>query len=127
MLDQTMRVVASGFEVALGAVVLVSVAATVCFVRWAVSAGDLIAVLPPFRADLDRGLLLGLELLVPADIVGTIAVEPGFASLGVLALVILVSTFLNISFGVEIDRRWPWRRPAGAEAPALAGKPHTGD
>ncbi len=128
MLDQTMRAVAGGFEVAgVAVIVLVSAAATVRFVRRAASAADWIAILPPFRADLGRGVLLGLELLVAADIVGTVAVEPGFASLGVLALVILIRTFLSISFGVEIDGRWPWRRAAGAEAPALAEKPHTGD
>ena len=103
--------VASGFEVAgVLAIVLVSVAATIRFARRAMVSPDWIALLPPFRADLGRGVLLGLELLVAADIVGTVAVEPGFASLGVLALVIVIRTFLSISFGVEIDGRWPWRR-----------------
>lgn len=128
MVDKVMRAVASGFEVAgVVVIVLVSVAATVRFARRAVAAADWIAALPPFRADLGRGVLLGLELLVAADIVGMVAVEPGFASLGVLALVILIRTFLSISFGVEIDGRWPWRRAAGAGVPALADKPNTGD
>jgi uncharacterized membrane protein len=120
--------VAGGFEVAgVTVIVLVSAVATVRFVRRAVSATDWIAVLPLCRADLGRGVLLGLELLVAVNIVGTVAVEPGFASLGVLALVILIRTFLSISFGVEIDGRQPWRRAAGAKATTLAEKSNTGD
>ena len=127
MLDQAMRAVASGFEVAcVVVIILVSLAATVRFARRAVAAPDWIAVLPPFRADLGRCVLLGLELLVAADIVGTVAVEPGFASLGVLALVILIRTFLSISFGVEIGGCWPWQRAASAEALVPAKKLNTG-
>lgn len=111
MTDRITLMVASGFEVAgVAAIVFVSVAATIRFARRALASPDWIALLPPFRADLGRGVLLGLELLVAADIVGTVAVEPGFASLGVLALVIVIRTFLSISFGVEIDGRWPWQR-----------------
>lgn len=111
MLDSIVHLVASGFEVAgVAVILLVSVGATVRFARRAFAAADWIALLPPYRADLGRGVLLGLELLVAADIVGTVAVKPGFGSLGVLALVILIRTFLSISFGVEIEGRWPWRR-----------------
>lgn len=127
MLDQTRRAVASGVGVVGAAVVvIVSAAGTVRFVRRAVSTDNWITVLPSFRAGLGRGVLLGLELLVAADIVGTVALDPGFASLGVLTLVILIGTFLSISFGFEIDGRWPWRRTAGAEATALADRSHTG-
>ncbi len=63
-----------------------------------------------FRADLGRGILLGLEFLVAADIIGTVAVTPTFESLGVLAAIVLIRTFLSFSLEVEIEGRWPWRR-----------------
>jgi uncharacterized membrane protein len=63
-----------------------------------------------FRADLGRGILLGLEFLVAGDIIGTVAVAPTFESLGVLAVIVLIRTFLSFSLEVEIEGRWPWRR-----------------
>jgi uncharacterized membrane protein len=63
-----------------------------------------------YRANLGRGILLGLELLVAADIIGTVAVTPSFESLGVLALIVLIRTFLSFSLEIEIEGRWPWRR-----------------
>ncbi len=63
-----------------------------------------------YRANLGRGILLGLEFLVAADIIGTVAITPTFESLGVLALIILIRTFLSFALGVEIEGHWPWRR-----------------
>jgi uncharacterized membrane protein len=68
-----------------------------------------------YRANLGRGILLGLELLVAADIIGTVAVAPSFQSLGVLALIVLIRTFLSFSLEVEIEGQWPWRRRQMAE------------
>jgi len=65
-----------------------------------------------FRTRLGRSILLGLELLVAADIIGTVAVEPTFENLAVLGLIVLIRTFLSISLDVEIDGRWPWRKAA---------------
>jgi uncharacterized membrane protein len=62
------------------------------------------------RAGLGRAILLGLELLVAADIIGTVAVAPSFQNLGVLGLIILIRTFLSFSLEVEIEGHWPWRR-----------------
>lgn len=61
-----------------------------------------------FRNSLGRAILLGLEFLVIGDIVGTIAVKPTFESLGVLALIVLIRTFLSFSLEVEIKGQWPW-------------------
>lgn len=63
-----------------------------------------------YRANLGRGILLGLEFLVAADIIGTVAVTPTFQSLGVLGLIIVVRTLLSFALEVEIDGCWPWRR-----------------
>ena len=57
---------------------------------------------------LGRSLLLGLEFLVAGDIIKTVAVEPTFDSVIVLAIIVLVRTVLSISIDVEIDGRWPW-------------------
>ena len=62
-----------------------------------------------YRANLGRAILLGLELLVAADIVGTVAAPLDLASIGALGLVVLIRTFLSFSLEVEIKGRWPWR------------------
>lgn len=61
-----------------------------------------------YRSNLGRGVLLGLEFLVAADIVGTVAVEPTFENLGILGLIVLIRTFLSFSLGAEINGYWPW-------------------
>ena len=62
-----------------------------------------------FRRRLGRAILLGLELLVAADIVGTVAVEPTLENVLVLAFIVLIRTFLSVSLTVEIEGRWPWQ------------------
>ena len=60
-------------------------------------------------------LLLGLEILVAADIVRTVALEPSFENVAVLGLLVLVRTFLSWSIVVEIEGRWPWQAKRSAE------------
>ena len=62
------------------------------------------------RQRLGRAILLGLEFLVAADIIRSVALDPTFTSIGVLALLIAVRTFLSWSLEVEIEGRWPWSR-----------------
>jgi uncharacterized membrane protein len=61
-----------------------------------------------YRNRIGRSLLLGLEMLVAADIVKTIALEPTFRSLGVLVGLVVVRTFLSWTLVLEIDGYWPW-------------------
>jgi hypothetical protein len=68
------------------------------------------SIAPAFR--IGRSLLLGLEVLVAADIVKTIALELTLTSLGVLAGLVLVRTFLSWTLVLEIEGRWPWQREA---------------
>jgi hypothetical protein len=63
-----------------------------------------------YKIRIGRSLLLGLEVLVAADIVKTIAHELSFISLGLLAGLVLVRTFLSWTLLLEIDGRWPWQR-----------------
>ena len=68
-----------------------------------------------YKRRIGRSLLLGLEVLVAADIVKTIAIELTFNSLGLLAGLVVVRTFLSWTLVLEIEGRWPWRRQALAE------------
>ncbi len=61
------------------------------------------------RQLLGRGILLGLEFLIAADIIYTVAIELTFESIGVLAIVVLIRTFLSFTLEVEISGRWPWQ------------------
>ncbi|MFN7245016.1 MAG: DUF1622 domain-containing protein, partial [Dietzia cercidiphylli] len=69
-----------------------------------------------FRRRLGRAILLGLELLVAADIIRTVAISPSYDSVGLLALVVLIRTFLSWSLELEISGRWPWQKGAGSRA-----------
>jgi uncharacterized membrane protein len=62
-----------------------------------------------YKIRIGRSLLLGLEILVAADIVKTIALEPSFTSLGVLGGLVVVRTFLGWTLVLEIEGRWPWQ------------------
>ncbi|CAN7232219.1 DUF1622 domain-containing protein [Arthrobacter sp. LjRoot78] len=78
-----------------------------------------LSVYRSYRQLLGRSILLGLELLVAADIIRTVAVTPTFESVGVLAIIVLIRTFLSFSLELEITGRWPWQKqPAGAAAAA---------
>ena len=72
-----------------------------------------------YKISIGRSLLLGLEVLVAADIVKTIAIELTFSSLGLLAGLVLVRTFLSWTLVLEIESRWPWQR----KPPALETSP----
>jgi uncharacterized membrane protein len=63
-----------------------------------------------FRRVLGRAILLGLELLVAADIIKTVAVTPTLDSVAVLAVIVLIRTFLSWSLELEISGRWPWQK-----------------
>jgi uncharacterized membrane protein len=65
-----------------------------------------------FRQQVGKAILLGLEFLVAADIIRTVAVEPTFQGVGVLAVVVAVRTFLSFTLDVELEGRWPWQERA---------------
>lgn len=78
-----------------------------------------------YRRQLSRGILLGLEFLVAADIIGTVAIEPTYRTVGVLGLIVLIRTFLSFTLEVEIAGRWPWQAqvvPAGGDRAADRGR-----
>jgi uncharacterized membrane protein len=67
-----------------------------------------------FRRDVGRAILLGLELLVAADIVRTVAFTPTMDSVLVLALIVGIRTFLSWSLALELEGRWPWQKKGEA-------------
>jgi uncharacterized membrane protein len=79
-------------------------------VRWLVSSGRRLGKsYEQYRALLGRGLLIGLELLVAADIIRTVALDTTLVNVATLAAVVVVRTFLGWSLTVELEGHWPWR------------------
>lgn len=113
----------------LSGVVAVVVGASVATVVFVV---HLVRGTPPqayrtYRRTLGRAILLGLELLVAADIIRTVAVTPSFTSVGVLAIIVVIRTFLSWSLELELEGRWPWEHPRPTESGALSPEAHTGE
>jgi uncharacterized membrane protein len=62
------------------------------------------------RQRLGRGILLGLEFLIAADIIRTVAIDLTFRAVQVLAIIVLIRTFLSFTLDLELTGRWPWHR-----------------
>lgn len=73
-----------------------------------------------FRAMLGRAMLLGLEILVAADVVRTVALEPTLREFAALGLLVVIRTFLSWSVVVEMEGRWPWQ-PRSPDGSARSG------
>ena len=67
-----------------------------------------------YRVGLARSILLGLELLVAGDIIRTVVVAPTLENVGLLAVIVLIRTFLSFTLELEVTGRFPWQR-AGRE------------
>jgi len=68
------------------------------------------------RSFVGRTILLSLEILIAADLIRTVAVDPSIANVGVLALIVLIRTVLSFTLDVEIEGRLPWRSASGGTA-----------
>lgn len=96
----------AGVAVIVGGIIF----AAVNFVRSGVRSHDWQQAYQQFRSNLGRGILLGLELLVGADIISTITSPLTVESVGLLAGIIVIRTFLSFALETEIEGCWPWRR-----------------
>jgi uncharacterized membrane protein len=96
----------AGVAIILGGVMV----ASVLFLRAGLCGTDWRLSYDQYRANLGRGILLGLELLVGADIIGTITAPLTWDSVGLLAMIVLIRTFLSFSLETEIEGCWPWQR-----------------
>jgi uncharacterized membrane protein len=99
-----------GVGIIIGGVAL----AAVLFVRSGLRGSGWQAAYQACRSNLGRGILLGLELLVGADIISTITAPLTFQSVALLGGIIVIRTFLSFSLETEIEGCWPWQR-AGRE------------
>jgi uncharacterized membrane protein len=68
-----------------------------------------------YKNHLGKGLLLGLEFLVAADVVRTVVLEPTLQNVMILGLLVVIRTFLSWSLVVEIEGSWPWQRKKSVE------------
>jgi uncharacterized membrane protein len=101
---------ARGIEaVGIAIILLGAIVSSFYFLWQLLKAGVLAGPYQAYRANLGRGILLGLEFLIAADIIGTVAVDPTLENLGVLALIVLIRTFLSFALEVEIQGHWPWQ------------------
>jgi uncharacterized membrane protein len=123
-IQQAAGVVGSGFEIA--GVALLTVGAVLALIQYG---RDLIRHLDSrvayrnLRKNLGSAILLGLEFLVAADIIRTIAVDPTLEKVIILGAVVLIRTFLSLSLDVEIEGGWPWQRARSFEATLDQGTP----
>lgn len=62
------------------------------------------------RKSLGKSILLGLEILIAADIVATVVTVPTLKSVSILAIIVLIRTFLSLSIQVEIEGKFPWQK-----------------
>ncbi|MFC9663579.1 DUF1622 domain-containing protein [Nocardia sp. NPDC127606] len=93
------------------AIVIGGFVGTVRFLRQLAMREEFELAYRTYRRGLGRAILLGLEFLVAADIIRTVAIAPTFTSVGVLALIVLVRTFLSYSLELELTGQWPWQKP----------------
>jgi uncharacterized membrane protein len=123
--EQTMDDIARGVEILGVATVLVGLAASLVSGALGLLGGEGAgSVYRTIRAVFARSILLGLEFLVAADIIRTVAVQPSLENVAVLGLIILIRTFLSFSLEVELDGRWPWAgASSGPPAAAHAQQP----
>lgn len=68
------------------------------------------------RQSIGRTILLGLEILVAGDIIRTVAIDPDFTAVGVLAAIVLIRTFLSFTLELEITGAWPWKQRSSVQA-----------
>ena len=95
--------------VGIAIIVLGATVSSFYFIWQLLNGGVLAESYQAYRANLGRGILLGLEFLIAADIIGTVAIEPTLRNLGVLAIIVLIRTFLSFALEVEIQGHWPWQ------------------
>jgi uncharacterized membrane protein len=109
-------------ETASFAVILGSVAISTVLFLMHLGREDFEANYRAYRANLGRGILLGLELLIAGDIIKSVVLDPTLQSMLVLGGIVIIRTFLSLSLDVEINGHWPWettrlQRQATLEAP----------
>ena len=113
------EVVARAIEVAaIGAITIAIIAALVGAVITRIESGWN-AAFSIFKRNMARGMLIGLDLLIAADIIKTVTQEPTIENTTTLGLLVLIRTFLSWSIVLEVTGRWPWQGKAGESPEAI--------
>ena len=111
-LHQLLEPVAWMLEIAgVAAILIATLFATLIYMR-ALRGGEARSAYEQYRANLGRGILLGLEFLVGADIIATVTAPLTWESVGLLGAIVLIRTLLSFSLETEIEGVAPWRRRA---------------
>lgn len=119
------------FEILAAFIIIVAtIVATLLYMRAFVRRSADLGDYEQYKVRLGRALLLGLEVLVAADIVRTVVLEPTLTNIAILGLLVLIRTFLSWSLVVEMEHRWPWQKPvepahAAAESAAVRNAEHS--
>ena len=95
--------------VGVAVMVIGAIAATIAFLLSVYRQHEFRPMYQAYRRGLGRSILLGLEFLVAADIIKTVAISPTLENVAVLGLIVLIRIALSFSLEVEIDGRWPWQ------------------
>lgn len=101
-------------------VAVIAIGALYSTVWAATRLGKSVEIYKPFRRQLGAAILLGLEFLVAADIIRTVAVKPDFRTVGVLGGIVLIRTFLSYSLQLEVTGYWPWQNAKAQQAKQAA-------
>jgi uncharacterized membrane protein len=120
---ESMERVVDGFEIA--GVLVLGIGSVLAFVRAAAALrSSRSAAYQRLRQDVGRAILLGLEILIIADIVQTVTVEQTIESAVTLALIVLVRMFLSLALAIELDGTLPWHRASMAlRSPSASAPP----
>jgi uncharacterized membrane protein len=122
-------VIRESIEFAAQMIEILAVGITISFIligtaRWLFhSAREIAGTYERYRVVLGKAILVGLELLVAADIIRTVVLEMTLANIGSLGCLVLVRTFLGWTLSVEVEGHWPWQgekephRESGARTP----------
>jgi uncharacterized membrane protein len=113
--EDWMDVVVKGFEVVGVAILGLGSLAALIGAGLALMRGDRLGAYASARRNIGRAVLLGLEVLIIADIVQTITIDPTVESALTLGIIVLVRTFLSFSLEIELAGVVPWHRAAESE------------
>ena len=95
-------------------IVIGALCASISFARRWLRSRNTMDEYRPYRQNLGRSILLGLEFLVAGDIIRSIAVPPTLVSVVVLAIIVIIRSLLSIELEMEIEGRWPWHKQKAA-------------
>jgi uncharacterized membrane protein len=121
--EESMEHVVHAFEVVGVAILAIGTIVALAGAVVAVMRGQRLEAYEKARREIGRAILLGLEVLIIADIVLTITIDPTLESALALGLIVLVRTFLSFSLEIELDGVVPWRKRRTSAGPVEAGAP----